>query len=1000
MAEKKVILIDLQKPTDVQPFDSESELIQRRARTRLMTLVDDQLKRISAKKGNESGVPDELLRERAHNAITISGSRGSGKTTFILNVLQELRKRALRGESDRLHVFEVFDPTITENKENILITIVAKIQQACRAEYDSKCGGGGAGREDQWKSVEDTLRKTAGGLALFDGVGSGGGYGDNWEDPQYILQRGLKTARSGSEFEKNFRNYVEAALEFIGCSAFVITFDDIDTQFQKGWPVLEVIRKYLTSPRLIVILCGDLRLYSKLIRRHQFENLGETLLRFDRAGREHHGDNDLGRWEDDAMVGLVGQLEEQYLQKILKPESRIRLWTLDQYSAPSSDYQVEVRTKPQPSVAPEINSYIDSLIARALYVTDKGEARVHRESILRQPVRMVVQVLKAGAGVVDHMEESSGDAVQDFTDRLFDVFASALFHFELDPAHISSGDIDDVIGALIAWFRRAEIWETGYRLRPEYRDADKDSVAISFSARLARLFDASPGDVMTYMLKIGLTREFILQRNEAVTADAIVRFLNLEMAGRTSTVSRLGVSVQRAFALSHGTGLKGGSIPVVGVKIDTPNMLRHLYLGDLRSGGKAEKPTAAYNERFSRCVQAFGETVGDVRSYGEPIIHGWWRRAKAHWRHESASAGQRQKWKGVVYNTFSDLFSGLEGKGRYLALAACIVPDRRGQDTTFLSIFNLMACVAEILNCHGRDETDAMLRRLSQWRTYPTAPWAAENSQQGEEEIEVDPEPRTSDTHVEPDPGFVNAMEAWRTSALGLGMKYPASLYSRVTARLYYTLSRMDEELGQDQQYTGNVLHRQIVALFNAALVEERLVRGEPVRLDNATKHDQIFYENFTGYMASGEGVQDAHRIDFSALPFVHLLFSCPLFGFFLQPTVDVYKGNKEEEWSLLDLHFEAWHCHEGEPENFLEARRNVVKVKHGDMEFANFWDPLNSVPMLKTGNIRTPDWAKPVIGESAEGKTRVRRRIVRKRAQEAVSEVADPDSLGEDTAE
>ena len=41
----------------------------------------------------------------------------------------------------------------------------------------------------------------------------------------------------------------------------------IDVNFNNGWKVLETIRKYLTSPQIITLLSGDIKLFSKSIRK-------------------------------------------------------------------------------------------------------------------------------------------------------------------------------------------------------------------------------------------------------------------------------------------------------------------------------------------------------------------------------------------------------------------------------------------------------------------------------------------------------------------------------------------------------------------------------------------------------------------------------------------------------------------------------------------------------------------------------------------------------------
>ena len=71
------------------------------------------------------------------------------------------------------------------------------------------------------------------------------------------------------------------ALEVMGKKAFVLTFDDVDTNFRHGHVILETIRKYLTSKQLIILLSGDLDLYGRLIRKNIYSTFGGDILQHD-----------------------------------------------------------------------------------------------------------------------------------------------------------------------------------------------------------------------------------------------------------------------------------------------------------------------------------------------------------------------------------------------------------------------------------------------------------------------------------------------------------------------------------------------------------------------------------------------------------------------------------------------------------------------------------------------------------------------------------------------
>jgi hypothetical protein len=101
--------------------------------------------------------------------------------------------------------------------------------------------------------------------------------------PEYFsdalkLDAQLDYSIGGQDLSEIFEKLVKRACEILGCKAILITFDDIDTQFDAGWDVLESIRKFFNSQKLVVVATGDLRLYSQLIRGKQYENYGKILL--------------------------------------------------------------------------------------------------------------------------------------------------------------------------------------------------------------------------------------------------------------------------------------------------------------------------------------------------------------------------------------------------------------------------------------------------------------------------------------------------------------------------------------------------------------------------------------------------------------------------------------------------------------------------------------------------------------------------------------------------
>lgn len=105
-------------------------------------------------------------------------------------------------------------------------------------------------------------------------------------------------------------------------------------------------------------------------------------------------------------------------------------------------------------------------------------------------------------------------------------------------------------------------------------------------------------------------------------------------------------------------------------------------------------------------------------------------------------------------------------------------------------------------------------------------------------------------------------------------------------------------------------------------------------------------------------------------------MFSCPLFGAFLQPQVKVFRGNKAETWCLLEDHIHCWPtvampATENGAELAPEDRASALRVQRGDkVTFENLWAPLNSVPLLKASLMGSPVWEQQpdVGGEEKSG--------------------------------
>lgn len=291
---------------------NDQNLIHKAQMNQILEIVDAQFQK--AKNYTPSTTPED--RKIVHNTISIFANRGAGKTTFLLSALKRIRDNYKKN----VVCLRPLDPSIIDCKQHPFINIIAAIHQTVEESI----------KEDPWKKpsvdkdcleeYKSIYKKLLKGLPFIDGIGNENIY-QNWDDELFISMQGMERAEASNNLIDYFHAYVHKALKLLQAVCFVISFDDIDTNFQKGYELLEVIRKYLTTEQIICILTGDLELYGKLVRKASWKCFDSTFLNKERTYAKRN---------EDEFSTMINHLENQYLLKILKPENRIQLHTINE----------------------------------------------------------------------------------------------------------------------------------------------------------------------------------------------------------------------------------------------------------------------------------------------------------------------------------------------------------------------------------------------------------------------------------------------------------------------------------------------------------------------------------------------------------------------------------------------------------------------------------------------------------------------------------------------
>ncbi len=497
------VVINLDSENDTSVGINFDNFIHKKEFQEILLLMDNTFEKIE-----RLGQPDdcqkiepEIVRNRYHDTILLEGSRGSGKTTFIYKLLSTINKGKYPGELtfpkkmfdlNKVEVIELLDPTLIEEKAHIFVNIIARIKdKVIKKTMGINCTPNKKLLEN-YHSWEDSLKKLAAGLPSIDGVANDAVKNQDWLDPEFAMEQGINQVTAANWLEERFHLFVQKSLEILCKKAFLICIDDTDTNFSKGWPVLETIRKYLTTPQIITVLCGDVSLFTVLSRKHQWQQFGKELMEI-----EVHNDEDFQKYNS-----MVTHLEEQYLLKILKAERRITLATLQQ-KLDSGLYKIEV-SKSETSTLSLQDHY--SEIFSKLGIRDVRIQIDFHQFLTNLPIRSQIQFLKimSRANFQNGIPAQASDS--DATKALIPIFWSDLTNKGIDPAIIR--DHSDLLNIhLLQYLLKNDILTQGYSFRPSFSDVNLNG--SQFAAGLVFSINTSlkPGLIFEYWLRIGLTRE-------------------------------------------------------------------------------------------------------------------------------------------------------------------------------------------------------------------------------------------------------------------------------------------------------------------------------------------------------------------------------------------------------------------------------------------------------------------------------------------------------------
>lgn len=282
MTELKINLDDTER---VKTFNK-AELFQLDAYEQVVKIVrqaSDKLAKIDGE------IAKRISDCRTHNAIFITGGRGTGKTAFLVNIGRYTSENWDEGKKP---VFlKPIDPTILEEEEHFLSIIIGHIVEHVECIVENKEGDIAKAYQDYYRAIDllsQSLRATRT-INEAEGI-------------EEII-----SSQNNLKLEQNVHGFFQAACTLMDIPFIVLAIDDIDMSFEQGFQILETIRKYMASPFVIPVISGDPALYTSIL----FQNFQKKLVGCDMEQKE--------------LRQFIGSLTEKYLAKVFPAEYRVYL---------------------------------------------------------------------------------------------------------------------------------------------------------------------------------------------------------------------------------------------------------------------------------------------------------------------------------------------------------------------------------------------------------------------------------------------------------------------------------------------------------------------------------------------------------------------------------------------------------------------------------------------------------------------------------------------------
>lgn len=297
------IVIDLNDPK----ASVKKDFVYKKELDKVLQLIEERVKDIQKIEKEFDIAKEQYEKTRMHDAILIDGKRGSGKTTFLINVIHRIK-----GENDKknkndtknqeglanVKILDSIDPNQLDNKSNILLIIIANVYTALLETMQKNTSDT---KHYQFKELSTMIHELVSAISASQER--------NYEDDYHKLYNLHKSLI----IDETLHEFFSKVCKFFDVIVLVLPIDDIDMDFMHGYKVIDAIRKYLSTPKIIPIVSVNTAQMYALIKKKHYPYFGYSAKTAKNEIKLEH------------ELDFLKSLPEEYIQKILMPTRKIVL---------------------------------------------------------------------------------------------------------------------------------------------------------------------------------------------------------------------------------------------------------------------------------------------------------------------------------------------------------------------------------------------------------------------------------------------------------------------------------------------------------------------------------------------------------------------------------------------------------------------------------------------------------------------------------------------------